>query len=257
MNLATNAAHAMKQGGRMEIALEPFYAKDHWVRAHPEMREGLYIVLRVQDTGHGMSPEVRSRAMEPFFTTKETGAGSGLGLAMVHGIMREHEGLVELESEPGVGTTVRCLFPAIAEGPVAAVPEAESTPRGRGERILFLDDEPTLARLGERRLADLGYQVTAVTDPGKVIEALATGTFDLLVTDYTMPRMTGLELTRRVREAGRALPVILLSGVSSELATDEVAAAGVTLLLGKPVTTHDLAVAIRATLDRKAGSPPA
>jgi PAS domain S-box-containing protein len=249
MNLATNAAHAMKQGGRMEIALESFYAKDTWVRSRPGVREGAYIVLRVQDCGEGMTSEVRSRALEPFFTTKETGGGSGLGLAMVHGIMREHEGTVELESEPGVGTTVRCLFPAIADAPVVGVGHEEETPRGRGERILFLDDEPTLSRLGERRLGALGYVVTALTEPGAALEAMAAETFDLLITDFTMPRMTGLELVLRLRSAGHSLPVIVLSGVAAELPVDELARVASRVLI-KPIGSHALAVAVRETLDR-------
>jgi PAS domain S-box-containing protein len=252
MNLATNAAHAMTQGGRMEIALEGFYARDTWARSHPGIREGHYIVLRVQDNGLGMSTEVRSRALEPFFTTKETGTGSGLGLAMVHGIMREHEGIVELESEPGMGTTVRCLFPAIAEAPTVGVADQQDCPRGHGERILFLDDEPAMSRLGERRLAALGYVVTAVTEPAKAIAAMERDHFDLLITDFTMPQMTGLELVQRLRDSGHRIPVILLSGVATEIPSVafETLASRV---LTKPVRNHDLAVAVRETLDRSAG----
>jgi PAS domain S-box-containing protein len=252
MNLATNAAHAMKQGGRMEIALEGFYARDTWARSHPGIREGSYIVLRVQDTGQGMSTEVRSRALEPFYTTKETGGGSGLGLAMVHGIMREHEGIVELESEPGVGTTVRCFFPAIAEAPVVGVASEPESPRGRGERILFLDDEPTMSRLGERRLGSLGYVVTALTDPAEAIEVMEANSFDLLVTDFTMPRMTGLELVQRLRDAGHRIPVLLLSGVAMEIPGGEFESLA-SRVLTKPVGIHELAVAVREILDGSAG----
>jgi PAS domain S-box-containing protein len=249
MNLATNAAHAMTQGGRMEIALEAFYAKDTWARSRPGVREGAYIVLRVQDSGQGMSTEVRSRALEPFFTTKETGGGSGLGLAMVHGIMREHDGMVELESEPGIGTTVRCLFPAIGDTPVVGVSHEGEAPRGRGERILFLDDEPALSRLGERRLEALGYLVTALTEPLKAFEVMAVESFDLLITDFTMPRMTGLELARRLRGAGHHLPVIVLSGVAADLPVEGIESLA-SRVLTKPVGIHELAVAVRETLDR-------
>jgi signal transduction histidine kinase/ActR/RegA family two-component response regulator len=249
MNLATNAAHAMKRGGRMEIAIESFYAKDTWARSRPGVHEGQYIVLRVQDTGQGMSSEVRSRALEPFFTTKETGGGSGLGLAMVHGIMREHDGIVELESEPGVGTTVRCMFPAIADVSFVGATHEDQVPRGRGERILFLDDEPALSRLGERRLAALGYVVTAMTEPTQALEAMAVETFDLLITDFTMPRMTGLELVQNLREAGYGLPVILLSGVATELPIEELDP-HTSRVLTKPVGIHELAVAVRESLDQ-------
>jgi PAS domain S-box-containing protein len=257
MNLATNAAHAMKQGGRMEIAIEEFYAKDTWVRSRPGVREGPYIVLRIQDSGQGMSAEVCSRALEPFFTTKETGGGSGLGLAMVHGIMREHAGMVEIESEPGVGTTVRCLFPAIADAPIMRMAnrDQDAPPRGHGEKILFIDDEPALSRLGQRRLGALGYVVTALTEPAKALEAMATESFDLLITDFTMPRMTGLELAQRLRAAGHHIPVILLSGVATELPEEEVDTLA-NRVLTKPVGIYELGVAVRDTLDVWAASFP-
>ena len=249
MNLATNAAHAMPATGRLEISLEPFYARDSFVRAHPEMHEGQYVMLRVRDTGTGMPPEVRSRAMEPFFTTKPPGSGSGLGLAMVHGIMREHEGLVELDSVVGEGTTVRCLFPSIEAAPQAVADEDDDLPRGHGERVLFLDDEPSLSRLGARRLESLGYGVSALTSPEQALQRLAEQEFDLVVTDYTMPRVTGLDLAKRLRADGRKLPIILLSGVASGLDPDAIAEAGVSLLIAKPVGIAELATAIRQLLD--------
>jgi CheY-like chemotaxis protein len=244
----------MKDGGKLEIVLGPFYGRDSWVKTHPGMREGQYILLQVSDTGHGMPPDVLSRAFEPFFTTKETGTGSGLGLAMVHGIMREHEGLVELESKEGVGTTVRCLFPAIegAPAPSAVSSAPAETPAGRGERVLFLDDEPALARLGARRLGDLGYLVTAVTDPAKVPDMVRQGTFDLIITDYTMPRTTGLDLARRLQTGGSTVPVILLSGVATELDQAELAGAGIVRVLAKPVGSQTLGVTIREVLDEAA-----
>jgi PAS domain S-box-containing protein len=253
MNLATNAAHAMERGGRLEIGLEQFYARDSWVRAHPGMQEGAYMVLRVVDTGHGMPPEVRERAFEPFFTTKETGRGSGLGLAMVHGIMREHEGTIELESEVGSGTVIRCLFPSIDDtaSPATAAP-ASDTPRGQGERILFVDDEPSLSRLGSRRLVELGYAPTAVNGAQEALAALERESFDLIITDYTMPKMTGIDLTRRLREMGKTMPVILLSGLAAELDPDAAHAAGIDLILTKPIGALDLALAIQRTLGGKA-----
>ncbi len=249
MNLATNAAHAMPAIGRLEITLEPFYARDSFVRAHPEMHEGQYVMLRVRDTGTGMPPEVRSRAMEPFFTTKPPGSGSGLGLAMVHGIMREHEGLVELDSVVGEGTTVRCLFPSIEAAPQAVADEDDDLPRGHGERVLFLDAEPSLSRLGARRLESLGYEVSALTSPEQALQRLAEQEFDLVVTDYTMPRVTGLDLAKRLQADGRKLPIILLSGVASGLDPDAIAEAGVSLLISKPVGIAELATAIRQLLD--------
>jgi signal transduction histidine kinase/CheY-like chemotaxis protein len=254
LNLATNAAHAMKQGGHMQIAIEGFDAKDTWVRAHPDVGEGPYVVLRIQDSGQGMSEEVCSRALEPFFTTNANAGGSGLGLAMVHGIMREHEGLVELESEPGVGTTVRCLFPAIVDAPIVDVADDAEPPRGHGEKILFIDDEPALSRLGRRRLGALGYVVTALTEPAKAIEAMASESFDLVITDLMMPCMTGLELAQQLRAAGHHIPVILLSGVASELPNHESDSLA-DRMLTKPIGIYELGVAVRDTLDGWAACP--
>ena len=254
MNLANNASHAMRSGGRMEIVVDAFYGRDSWVKTHPGMREGPYVLLEVRDSGTGMPPEVRSRAFEPFFTTKEVGAGSGLGLAMVHGIMREHDGLIELDSEVGRGTTVRCLFPALADAPVAGSsgPVTEGAPHGHGERILFLDDEPALARIGERHLVPLGYRVTTASDPLAAIEVLAAEPFDLLISDYTMPRMTGLKLVQRLQQLGLDVPVILLTGLAEELSQEEVGQAGIRLLISKPIGQVMLATAVREVLDEEA-----
>ena len=252
MNLATNAAHAMPDGGTLGIILDQFYARDSWTRAHPGTREGPYILLQVSDTGTGMPEEVRARAFEPFFTTKATGAGSGLGLAMVHGLVSEHEGAVELTSTEGVGTTVRCYFPA-SEGPLTAESvEADETPHGRGERVLFLDDEPSLSRLGERRLRELGYVVTAVTSSADALARAGEEAFDLLISDYTMPGMTGIELAARLRAAGVRFPVILLSGMAADLEGRDLSGTEVRRVVGKPVSMHVLGTAIREVLAEEA-----
>jgi CheY-like chemotaxis protein len=206
------------------------------------------VVLAVRDTGAGMDEVTRARAFEPFFTTKAAGQGSGLGLAMVHGIVRAHEGTVVIESEPGAGTTVRCYFPLLAAELPGTTAVEDDVPMGAGEHVLVVDDEPSLSRLGERRLLDLGYRATALTDPRQALAVALAGEVDLVLTDFTMPQMTGLELARRLAEAGRATPVIMVSGHPSELGPEQLAGTHVRLVLRKPVSHAELAGALRRVL---------
>jgi PAS domain S-box-containing protein len=250
MNLATNAVHAMSGKGRFDILIEPFYVRDSMARDHPSLREGPYTMLTARDTGHGMERAVRERAFEPFFTTKPVGSGTGLGLAVVHGIMQDHGGAVELESEPGQGTAVRCLFPAILAETSDVAFEPQNTPRGHGERVLLVEDEETLARVGERRLWSLGYHVVVKTDSR---EALATFResprhFDIVVTDYSMPRMAGLELAKGLVGIRADVPILMLTGLMEGPPTELEGTAGIRRILKKPVTTHQLGEAIHEVL---------
>jgi PAS domain S-box-containing protein len=252
MNLTSNSAHAMTQGGRLVIKAAPLYVRDSVARANPGLREGQYLALEVRDSGRGMDPTTRGRAFEPFFTTKGPGEGTGLGLAMVHGIMHDHHGSVQLESEAGVGTVVRCLFPAVDEGTVAsAVGTATVSVReGRGECILFVDDEPSLLTVGKRRLERTGYSVVVTESPREALRILADPDrrVDLLITDYSMPEMNGLALGRAAVAARPNLPVILLTGFIDELDEAVLAASGVRTVLRKPVLTEELTLACAAML---------
>ncbi len=242
MNLVTNAAHAMPRGGLLEITLEPFYARDSFTRLHPNVREGGYARLTVRDTGEGMPPETLSHVFEPFFTTKGPGAGSGLGLSLVHGILSDHGGAVWLESEPGRGTHAYCLFPLLEGDAADEATAAQQIPQGRGELVLFVDDEPSLATLGQRRLEALGYRVMATTDPAGAVASLRTAPepVDLVITDYSMPRMNGLELAREIHAIAPALPIILLTGYMDDFSPDALAAAGIRANLKKPISLADL-----------------
>jgi CheY-like chemotaxis protein len=241
----------MPRGGTLEIGIEPFYARDSFVRAHPGLHEGPFVRLWVRDTGHGMDAETRARAFEPFFTTKPPGSGSGLGLSMIHGILRDHRGAAWIESTVGQGTTVSCVFPASEAEPVGELPGEAPLPRGRGERVLYVDDETSLAALGERRLQGLGYRVTVFTDPERAVAAVraAPAELDLVITDYSMPRMSGLELARVVTGLRADLPVIILTGYVEDLPPADVVAAGVRLFVTKPVTIRGLAESVRKVLD--------
>lgn len=248
LNLANNSAHAMPTGGRIRIELETRYLRDRAVRMHPGLHEGNYIVLAVKDNGAGMSNEVRARVFEPFFTTKPAGEGSGLGLSLVHGIVHDHGGAMDLNSVQGRGTAVTCLFPAadvLADETVVVEAVAESG-GAAGRRVLLVDDEPSLAVAGERRLKGMGYRATGVTSPERALELIsrAGAGYDLLITDLTMPGMTGIELARRVRVLDPRLPIILLSGYPPETPDDQLASLGIVCTLMKPVTAAELRAAV-------------
>lgn len=250
MNLGTNAGHAMPDGGVVEFTVEPFYVRDSMARARPNLREGTYALLRVRDTGVGMDDEVRERAFEPFYTTKGAGTGTGLGLAIVRGIVLDHEGSVDLESEPGKGTTVTCLFPPLVAGAEAAVPDALPIPAGAGERILFVEDEPSLADIAYRILQDLGYRATIETQSTRAVELLreTPEAFDLLVTDLSMPHFSGLELARAAHAMRPDLPILLATGFIEDIPANELEAAGVRATVRKPLTRRELGEAVHAIL---------
>lgn len=250
-NLGTNAAQAMPAGGKLSIALEPFYVRDSFARANPELHEGEYAVLTVRDTGHGMDAATRARVFEPFFTTKAPGSGTGLGLAMVHGIMKEHQGAVLLASETGQGTTVRCFFPALPEESRPRPEARVQAPRGRGQHVLFVDDEPGLGRIGSRRLVLLGYRVTLASNGKEALEKfLADSSIEAVITDFTMPGMSGLELARELKRVRPGLPVVMTTGYIDEFPPDAIAEAGVQRLVMKPLSMEDLGVVIAEVLSR-------
>ena len=250
MNLATNARDAMAEGGALELDLRPLYVRDSMARAHPDLREGPYVSVTVADSGPGMDAGLRARVFEPFFTTKEPGKGSGLGLAIVHGIMREHDGAVILESEPGRGTRVKCLFPVLESEEVRAAAAFEPEVHGHGERILFVDDEPSLAALGGRRLEALGYVATARSDPREALAVFQAdpSKFAAVVTDYTMPGLTGVALARELVSIRPDIPIVLLTGFIEELPPEQLDSAGVRKLIRKPATIHELSLAVAEIL---------
>ncbi len=250
MNLATNAAQAMPSGGRLHISLEAVYLRDSAARALPNLHEGHYILLVVEDTGSGMPPEVLANAFEPFFTTKVPGGGSGLGLSMVRQLVHEHGGAVGLQSAAGAGTIVRCYLPASQLSVASEVAQSEDPPRGAGEHLLYVDDEPMLRDVGRRRLEELGYVVTVAEDGRHALSLVEEqpGRFAVVITDFTMPRMNGLQLAARLHATRPGLPVILVSGVAEHLGGGEAGTPGVVRIVSKPMTLLDLATAVRQVL---------
>jgi CheY-like chemotaxis protein len=206
--------------------------------------------LTVSDTGCGMDAATRQRVFEPFFTTKAPGEGTGLGLSVVHGIVRSHRGAIRLRSEAGRGTTFEIYLPTIVAQPLPDSEKPDEIPCGHGERILFVDDEMLLVRLGERILRQSGY---AVEGEDRALAALARlerepQAFQLIVTDQTMPGLTGLEFARRVQALRANLPVVLMSGYSLALTPEQIRESGVREVLTKPYTAATLAAAVRRHL---------
>ncbi len=252
MNLCTNSGYAMRDHpGKLRVVLERMEVDAAMMRARPELREGCYARITVSDSGSGMPPEVMKRVFEPFFTTKPPGEGTGLGLSVVHGIMQDHEGAVTVESAPGQGTTFQLFFPEkIGEATVA--PAGESAVQyGRGERVLFIDDEQALCDSTGQILEKLGYRATVQSSPVAALELFRArpDDFDLVITDLTMPLVTGIELARDLLALRPGLPVLLASGFSGVWTAEKVRAEGVRDLLIKPLTASALSVAIRRVFD--------
>ena len=250
MNLGTNAAHAMPEGGVLTIALAPFTVTTDFAQAHPGMAPGPHARITVRDTGAGMSAEVLERVLEPFYTTKPVGQGTGLGLSIVHGIVAAHRGALEIASVPARGTTVTITLP-LGGAPEAGVPsEAGAAPEARRPHVLFVEDEEVLALMQRRQLEHLGYQVTVHTSSTEALEDFRSRpeAFALLITDDTMPRMTGRALAKEVVAIRPNLPVLMVSGGSSD-DPQGLAALGIRAVLRKPHSAEELGRAIRRALE--------
>jgi CheY-like chemotaxis protein len=217
--------------------------------AEPDLPPGPYVRLAVADTGPGIPPELRDRLFEPYFTTKDKGVGTGLGLSVAHGIVKRHGGEITVTPGSGRGATFAVYLPRLAEAAPADFVSPQETPRGT-ERVLLVDDEPALVALGERMLQRLGYTVTVRSSAA---EALATirarpDDFDLLITDQTMPGMAGDALAQAVLEERAGFPIILCSGFSETVTEASVRAAGIRAYLMKPFTISALATTVRTAL---------
>jgi CheY-like chemotaxis protein len=206
--------------------------------------------LTVSDTGCGMDSATQARIFDPFFTTKAPGEGTGLGLAVVHGVIKNHGGAITVSSEPGVGATFSVYLPVSDCQASPVVQNSVLLPRGNGEHILFVDDEEALVSVGKSMLEQLGYRVTARTDSGEALAAFRAepGDFDLIITDQIMPQMDGADLARALLQIRPTLPVILTTGYSTSMSPEKAKAIGIGELLLKPNTMQTLGDAIRRAL---------
>ncbi len=253
MNLCTNASQAMgTQCGTMEISLRDHAgAMEGWSFEQAELGGGAFLCLAVRDTGPGIAPAVLGRIFEPFFTTKKPGDGTGMGLAVVHGIVAELRGAITVETTMGKGSTFRVYLPRAGSDLAAdAEPTRQHTPRGRAESIMFVDDEQSMAGLATQMFKSLGYRVQAFTDARQAFEAFLDNpaAFDLLVTDQTMPMLTGVELSVRLLAIRPELPVILCTGLQSAELSERAAQSGIRRVLHKPYDVHVMAQTIRELL---------
>jgi PAS domain S-box-containing protein len=250
INLCANAAHAMKdRGGALAIMIENCELAEG-AAANIDLPPGPYVKLTVSDTGTGISRQYVHRIFDPFFTTKAKGEGTGLGLSVVYGIVRESGGAITVESEPGKGTTFSVYLPGI-EGPSGEQKvQASPTPKG-SERILFIDDEQDIADMGKEMLGMLGYDVESLTSPAMALERFREdpGRFDLVITDMTMPGMTGADLAMELLRIRAGLPIILCTGFSELISGEKAKEMGIRQFLNKPISYPDMAREVRKALD--------
>ncbi|WP_223290251.1 ATP-binding protein [Nitratidesulfovibrio sp. SRB-5] len=246
MNLCANAAHAMKEhGGVLHLALDAVELDEDEAAARSLPAPGGYARLRVRDTGHGIPPDIMENIFDPFFTTKKPDEGTGMGLALVHGIVTAHGGAVAVQSTVGVGTEFEVLLPLAPQAGEEAATRADSAHSGSG-LALVVDDEAPLAAIMGAMLEKLGYRAVVTANPQDALERFRAdpASWRLVVTDQTMPGMTGTELTRQMRALRPDLPVVLCSGFSEGLGHDAAMEAGVSMMLAKPLLRADLAAAL-------------
>jgi PAS domain S-box-containing protein len=250
MNLATNAFHAMEQsGGRLEIAVRDVEYDEAALAVHPGVTPGPFVRLTVADSGAGIPAEIRERIFDPYFTTKEVGKGTGMGLAIVDGIVRSSGGFLTCDSEIGRGSVFAINWPACPSEDATPVEPAEGDDRGQGH-ILLVDDEELLVSMTQSMLRRLGYEVTACTDSLQALRTFegAKERFDAVVTDQTMPGMTGLDMARRMLELRPGLPIILCTGYSNLVNEAQARECGIKAFAAKPLTKKGLARLLRELL---------
>jgi PAS domain S-box-containing protein len=250
MNLGTNAAQAMRaSGGIITVSLTNIDVDTSLITLYPELTPGPYMRLTFSDNGHGMDAAVKERIFEPYFTTKKVGEGTGMGLSVVQGIIKSHGGTIGVYSEPGHGTTFNIFLPRASGEHLHDTP-AETSVIGGSERILFVDDEEMLTELGQELLQALGYQVAAGTSSLEMLEHFRAqpDAFDLVITDMTMPGLTGRELAKELRAIRSDIPIVMCSGFTEFLSVAEVAEAGISEFMMKPYVARTLDQVIRRVL---------
>ncbi|MBI4776708.1 MAG: PAS domain S-box protein [Deltaproteobacteria bacterium] len=254
MNLGANAAHAMgEKGGVLKVRLERVELGIGTASGVAELAPGVYAELTVSDTGEGMDKDTLERVFEPFFTTKDTGQGTGMGLSVVHGIVKAHGGAITVDSEPGKGSEFRVYLPLLKTGVEEDVPgDAGPLPSGT-EHILFVDDETVLTDIGRTMLERLGYQVTARSSSIEALEIFKAkpDRFHLVITDRTMPNMTGIELAEEILSIRPDIPIIICTGFSTPLSNQRAEGVGVKRVLMKPLEIREVAVAVREALEKR------
>ncbi|HEX9431556.1 MAG TPA: PAS domain S-box protein [Burkholderiales bacterium] len=250
MNLCTNALQAMEHGGLLTVVLDRATVPERRALSHGTLAAGPYVRLAVSDTGSGIPSTVLERMFDPFFTTKGVGEGTGLGLSLVHGIVADFGGAIDVTTQAGAGTTFTVWLPAAGETTRALTEPAGDLPQGNGETVMIVDDQGSLVALAEETLAALGYEPAGFRSSVAALRAFRADPqrYDLVLTDETMPDMSGVELVREIRRVRPELPIVLMSGYSGAQLTERAHAAGVAELLRKPLVRRDIAHALGRAL---------
>ncbi len=253
MNLCINASHAMREkGGVLTVSLRE-------VRLEPNaidgirLRPGYYHHLTISDTGHGIDPGILHRIFEPYFTTKGKDEGVGMGLDVVHRIVKNYGGDITVYSEPGKGTTFHVFLPGVGQEEKKHNADVELPENGAGEQVLFVDDDPSLVELGESLLKNLGYRVVVRTQSPEAFEVFckAPHRFDIVISDYIMPKMTGLQLAMKIKQIRADIPIIMCTGFSESVNKNNFKSLGIDGFLMKPILINKLAGLVRQLLDGK------
>ena len=250
INLCTNAAQSMPDGGILEVSLKNVaFDKESPIQFH-DFNPGRYVNLTISDTGHGIHQKNIDRIFDPYFTTKEVGKGTGMGLAVVHGIVTGHDGTILVQSEPGKGTTFSIFFPIIEQEAVVETKTVEKLPAGN-EKILLLDDETSIVNMTRQMLERLGYEVDTQTSPVETLALFRSkpDRFDLIITDMTMAQMTGDKLAEEILKIRPDMPIILCTGFSEKITEEKAKQLGIKAFVMKPLVKRDLAVTVRQVLD--------
>jgi signal transduction histidine kinase/ActR/RegA family two-component response regulator len=258
MNLGTNAYHALQEtGGKLEVILKETYLSYEQSQQMVGMKVGRHLDLTVKDNGHGMSPQVLERIFEPYYTTKEQGKGTGLGLSVIHGIIKNHGGDISVYSQAGVGSIFRVYLPVIDDIDMEIeAPETVSESNGN-EHILLIDDEESILDIERRILERLGYSVTPITDSEAALKEFKArpDAFDLVITDMTMPKITGDRLAQSLMAINPHIPVILCTGFNEDISEEKALSMGIDKFVMKPIVKNELAYTIRTVLDNPKSLP--
>jgi nitrogen-specific signal transduction histidine kinase/CheY-like chemotaxis protein len=257
MNLFTNALQAMPRGGVLGVSFERVALSERLSLARGTLAPGPYVRLIVSDTGTGIAPAVFERMFDPFFTTKGVGEGTGLGLSLVHGIVTDLGGAINVQSRAGEGTSFEIWLPTAGETGKPAAEAVQEIPRGNGETVMIVDDEQALVALAEEMLAELGYEPVGFDSSPAALAAFraAPERFDLILTDEAMPDLIGTELARYFRRYRSDVPIILVSGHGGTQLAKAATAIGVNKLLCKPLQRRELAEAVARVLRAARCSP--
>ena len=253
INLCTNATHFMKEdGGVLEVVLRRHVSGEGAKNDSNDLPPGDYVELSVTDTGPGIDPDDLDKIFDPYFTTKEVGKGTGMGLAVVHGIVKNNQGVIFVDSELGIGSVFSIFFPILSEqSELTASISPELSNQYGDETILFVDDEEYLTDIAEKGLGDFGYNVQTYTNPVKALLAFEASPnhFDLIITDMTMPQMSGVQFSKKIKEIKQDIPIIICSGHSSVADEKKMRDVGISTYAMKPIGISEIAKLIRKVMD--------